>query len=322
MTMAAEIPARMKAAAIDEFGPLDNVHVELVPVPRLGTHQVLVEVATAGIGSWDPDLVEGTFKVGKVHLPQVFGADGAGTIRAVGAHVTRFAIGDRVYGWGFGNSKGGFFAEYAAIDDTKVAKIPRTIGFHAAGALAMDGITALLGLEHLELAAGDSVMIFGASGGVGHLAVQLAKRLDLKVFAVASRPDGVALARQLGADVVVDGHRGFQKAARELAPDGFAGALVIAGGDGWKDALELVARGGRVAWPNGVEPEPEVARGTKRLPYDATVSKQIFDRLNELVARGPFQVHVAKYYSLDKTSQALKDVQRHHLGKLAIRVHA
>jgi len=322
MATATDIPTKMRAAAIDRFGAVDTVRVEVLPVPKLGAHDVLVEVATAGVGQWDPDMIDGSFQVGKVRFPQVLGSDGAGTIRAIGDRVTRCAIGDRVYGWGFGNSKGGFYAEYAAIDENKVVKIPNTIDFEAAGALAMDGVTALLGLEHLEVSPGDAIMIFGASGGIGHLAVQLAKRMGLKVLAVASKPDGVALVEQLGADAVVDGHHSFQKAARELAPDGYAGAIAFAGGTGWKDALELLQRGKRVAWPNGVEPTPMVPHGTKTVPYDAEVSAEILGRLNALVARGPFRVHVAKFYSLDDTVQALKDVRKHHLGKLALKVHA
>ncbi len=322
MATATHIPTEMRAAAIDRFGAVDTVRVEVLPVPKLGSHEVLVEVATAGVGQWDPDMIDGSFEVGKTHFPHVFGSDGAGTIRAIGDRVTRCAIGDRVYGWGFGNSKGGFYAEYAAIDEKKVVKIPNTIDFEAAGALAMDGVTALLGLEHLEVSPGDAIMIFGASGGVGHLAVQLAKRMGLKVFAVASKPDGVALVEQLGADAVVDGHRGFQKAAHDLAPDGYAGAIAFAGGNGWKDALELLQPGRRVAWPNGIEPSPMVPHGTKTIPYDAEVSAEILGRLNDLVARGPFRVHVSKFYSLDDTVQALKDVRKHHLGKLALKVHA
>jgi NADPH:quinone reductase-like Zn-dependent oxidoreductase len=316
----AQLPAQMKAAAFDRFGPPDVVHVEVVPVPELGAHDVLVEVATAGVGQWDPELVDGSFKLGERRFPQWIGSDGAGTVRAIGDRVTRVAVGDRVYGSGFGNPKGGFYAEFAAIDEKSLARIPDTIAFDEAGALAISGLTALQGLDRLELAREEPVMILGASGAVGHVAVQLAKRLGLRVFAVAAKDDGVALVDRLGADQVVEGHHSFQKTAREFAPTGFAGALVFAGARGWKDALELVPRGGRVAWPNGVEPEPITPRGVKRVVYDAEVSAPALDWLGTLVARGPFHVNIARSYSLDATAQALKDVRKHHLGKLAIQI--
>src|SRR4029077_7125603 len=105
-----------------------------------------------------------------------------------------------------------------------------------------------------------------------------------------------------------------------FAPDGFAGALVFAGGHGWKDELKLVARGRHVAWPNGVEPDPTTPQGLKRHAYDATISRATLERLSALVARGPFHVHITKTYALEATAQALRDVQDHHLGKLAIKV--
>lgn len=310
----------MKAAAIDRFGPPGVVHTETVPVPKLGARELLIEVAFAGVGVWDPELVDGSFKIGKDHFPRVFGSDGAGTVKAVGRDVHRFAVGDRVYGLGFASTKGGFYAEYAVIPEKDLAKVPETVAFDEAGALAVAGITALAGLDALELEAGDSVLIIGASGGVGHVAVQLARRLGLRVFAVASRHDGVDLVRRLGADAVVDGHRKFQKAARAFAPGGFEGAIVLAGGS-WKDALALVGRGGCVAWPNGTEPEPVTTRGVKRVTYDGEGSRRAFDRLNRLITGGPFHIKLAKIYGLDDTARALEDVQRHHVGKLAIKIH-
>ncbi len=316
------IPTEMRAAAIDQFGPPEAVHIETVSVPELGKKDILVRVATAGVGTWDPDLVDGSFQdVKKVRFPRVLGSDGAGTVVAVGSSVKRFAVGDRVYGWGLGNRKGGFFAEYAAIPEREAAPIPDSLSFDEAGALAVVGVTALQGLEQLELDAGQSVMIFGASGGVGHVAVQLAELLGLRVFAIASQPDGVELVTHLGADRVVEGHsRSLSRELRAFAPDGFDGALVFAGGKGWSKELQLVAKGGTVAWPNGVEPEPDVPKGVKHAAYDGEESPAVFARLNELISRGPFQVALSKTYSLDAAAQALRDVQQHHIGKLAIKI--
>jgi len=281
---------------------------------------VLIQISTAGVGEWDPALIDGSFKIGADHFPRIFGSDGAGTVVAVGAGVTRVAVGDRVYGWGLASSKGGFFAQYAAIPENDVARIPRSVAFDEAGALAVSGITALQGLEHLDLDEGQSLLLIGASGGVGHVALQLAKRLGLRVFAAASKDDGVELVRRLGADAVVDGRKHFLRQARAFAPDGFDGALVFAGGAGWKDELELVVAKGRIAWPNGVEPVPTVPPGVAPKPYDGEESAEAFDRLNALVGRGPFHIEISRTYPLDQAAKALKDVQRHHLGKLALRI--
>jgi NADPH:quinone reductase-like Zn-dependent oxidoreductase len=292
-----------------------------LPVPKLGKKDILVRVSTAGVGTWDPSLVDGSFEDIETRFPRVVGSDGAGTVVAIGASVERFRIGDQVYGWGFGNRKGGFFAEYAAIPERNLANVPDSISFDEAGALAVAGITALQGLEQLDLDEGDRIAIFGASGGVGHVAVQLAKRLALRVFAVASRSDGVALVERLGADRVAEGHsKSLVRELQDFAPDGLAGALVFTSARGWKQELALVVKGGTVAWPDGIEPVPSIPRGVHRTSYDGEPSTRAFARLNELVAREPFHVELSKVYPLDATSQALRDVQHHHVGKLAIKI--
>jgi NADPH2:quinone reductase len=313
------IPSQMRAAAFDQFGKPEVVHMETLPIPKLGKTDVLVRVATAGVGTWDPDLVAGTFRDVEVRFPRVIGSDGAGTVVSVGTSVERFSVGDRVYGWGFGNRKGGFYAEYAAIRERDLAPIPDSFSLEQAGALAVAGITAMQGLEQLGLHSGDRVVIFGASGGLGHVAVQLAKILGLQVFAVASKEDGVELARQLGADEVADGHdRSLRRQMRDFATDGFDGALVFTGARGWKRELELVKRDGVVAYPDGVEPPPKVPRGRQRKIYDGNDSADAFARLNDLIQRGPFHVEISRVYPLSATAQALRDVQHHHIGKLAI----
>jgi NADPH:quinone reductase-like Zn-dependent oxidoreductase len=305
---------------MDHFGSPDVVHTGMMPVPELGKKDILVRVACAGVGTWDPSLVDGSFPM-KMRFPRVLGSDGAGTVVAVGSGVRRFDVGDRVFGWGLSNAKGGFFAEYIVINEKEVAPVPQGLSLAEAGALAVAGITAMQGLDQLELEEGQSIVIFGASGGVGHVAVQLAKHMGLRVFAVASHADGVELVERLGADGAAEGHsKSLLRELRKFAPDGFDGALVFAGGTGWKKELALVAKGGRVAWPNGVEPEPEVRKGLEGKAYDGEESRAEFARLDELIARGPFHVEVSKSYALDATVQALRDVQKHHVGKLAIEI--
>lgn len=319
MATAQGIPTRMRAAAMDHFGSPDVIHTETLPVPSVGTREVLVQVECAGVGEWDPEIVDGSLQDAKVRFPRVIGSDGAGTIVAVGKGVNRFSVGDRVYGWGFGNAKGGFFAEYIAINEKEIAPIPEGMSFNEAGALAVSGITAMIGLEKLDVDEGDRIVVFGASGGVGHVALQLAKHMGLLVFAVASRDDGVELVRRLGADGAAEGRsKTLVKELREFAPRGFAGAIVFTGGSGWKRALELVNKGGKVTFPNGVEPLPSVPRGVKRIAFDGKGSAAAFKRLNELIERGPFHVEIAKAYSLDAAAQALKEIEDHHVGKLEI----
>jgi len=186
--------------------------------------------------------------------------------------------------------------------------------------LAVDGVTALNGLNKtLQLKAGESILILGASGGIGHLAVQLAKRMKARVLAVASGQDGLAFVKRLGADKVIDGHReDILKAAHEFAPKGLDAALLTAGGKAAEQAIAALRAGGRAAYPNGVEDAPQARDGVKVTSYNGEPDPQTFAELNELIDGGPFEVHIARTFKLEdaaKTQQALND---HYLGKLAL----
>ena len=314
------IPEKMKTAAIDRFGGPEVIHTQTLPVPVPKADEVLIQLDTAGIGVWDPYVREGELAGASARFPLVIGNDGAGTVAAVGAEVERFRAGDRVYAF---TMKGGFYAEYVAVEEDGVAAIPPGLKTEEAGALGADGITALCGLEdQLELRAGQKLLVFGASGGIGHIAVQLAKRIGANVLAVASGADGVALVRRLGADVAVDGrHDDIARTVRTFAPDGLDAALVLVNGDGLGEALGLFKKGGRVAYPNGVEPAPEAPKGVAAFAYDGEPDRKAFERLNQLIGGSAFHVELGRVYRLEDAALAHREIGKHHLGKLAFRIH-
>jgi len=155
-------------------------------------------------GVWDAYEREGEFAKMfgiKPTFPYVLGSDGAGTVAAVGARVHRFKKGDHAYALALTNPKGGFYAEYAAVKADNVSPIPGQLSVEQAGVMPSDALTALRGLDEiLKLKKGELLMVFGAGGGIDHLAVQLGKRMGARVLAVASGDDGVGLAKRLGAD--------------------------------------------------------------------------------------------------------------------------
>ena len=317
-------PKTMQAAAIDRFGGIETMTPQTLPVPEVGPDEVLIRVESAGVGVWDPFEREGGFAAMlgiEPKFPYVLGTDGAGTVAAVGEQVSRFKEGDRVYAAALANPKGGFYAEYAAVKADNVSHVPAQLTTEQAGVMACDALTALRGLDDmLGLKAGEALMIFGASGGIGHLAVQLAKRLGARVLAVASGADGVALARRLGADVVVNGRTDdVAAAAREFAPEGLDAALMTAGGEAADRALAAVRAGGRVAYPNGVMPEPKVRPDVRLNSYDVIIDQGAIAKLNRLIDAGPFEVHVARTFRLDQAAEAHRALGEHYLGKLALR---
>jgi NADPH:quinone reductase-like Zn-dependent oxidoreductase len=315
----------MRAVALDKFGGPEALKIQDIPIPQIEAQEVLIRVEAAGVGAWDPLEREGRFVeiLGtKPTFPYVLGTDGAGTIAAVGKDVKRFKEGDRVYAAELGNPKGGFYAQYTAVKADNVSLIPGRLSIEQAAVLPSDGLTALTGLEKvLGLKSGESLLVFGASGGLGHLALQLAKRLGANVFAIASGNDGVQLAKKLGADSAVDGRgENVLQAAREFAPNGLDAALVTAGGEETDEALLAIRQGGRIAYPHGVMPEPTAPDGVAIEAYDGETSPALIDRLNTLIDSGPFEVHVDRTFRLEEPSKAHTALTEHHLGKIALRI--
>jgi NADPH:quinone reductase len=324
MGMTGTIPETMQAAALDGFGGSDRITLQTVPVPELGETDVLIRVEAAGVGSWDAQEREGQYDAAfgfESTFPYILGWDGAGTVAAVGERVTRFAVGDRVYAASMPLPRGGFYAEYAVVEEDHVAHVPRSLTIEQAAAMPWDALTALSGLEVLDLKPGATLMVFGASGGIGHMAVQFAKRMGARVLAVASGEDGVALANRLGADAAVDGRReDVVAAAGDFAPESLDAALVTAGGEAVDRALATIRDGARVASPYGVVPEPRVPPGRQLIRYNGERDAAATNRLNHLIETGPFEVHVARTFGLDQAPEAHRALEQHYLGKLALRL--
>jgi NADPH:quinone reductase-like Zn-dependent oxidoreductase len=221
------------------------------------------------------------------------------------------------------NPKGGFYAEYVAVEAQTVAPMPGRLTMRDAGAIATTGLTALQGVDDaLHIKKGESVFVFGASGGVGTLAVQFAKLRGARVLGIASGVDGATLVRRLGADDALDGrHDDIAAAARGFAPNGFDAGLAFAGGEGLEQAIDAVRRNGRVAYPNGVEPAPKKRRGIKLIPYDAAAGVREFQKLNRAVDAARLKVPIAAEFPLADAAKAHERLEAGHvLGKIVLRI--
>ena len=325
--MAAKDPSTrrktMSAAAIDRFGGPAVLKIHTLPVPRVGADEVLIAVHTAGVAGWDADIRRGYWPEGRPRFPLVLGTDGSGRIAATGSRVRRFRLGDRVYAYSFANPKGGFHAEFVAVRAERVGRVPRPLDLRRAGAIGTTGLTALQGVDDaLHVKRDEAIIVHGASGGVGSLAVQFAKLRGARVLATASGPRGLVLARRLGADAVVDGHRGdIAAAARRFAPEGVDAVLAFAGGKPLARCLDALRRGGRLAYPNGVEPVPRKRRGIRGEPYDAMAGIREFERLGRAVTAANLKVVIASSYRFADAARAHERVARGHvLGKVVLRI--
>jgi NADPH:quinone reductase len=316
------IPQSMPAAAIDHFGGPEALTAYVLPVPKIDATEVLIELDTAGVGPWDAAIRAGWYPGKKPKFPLVLGTHGAGVVVEVGSRVRRLKVGDKVYAYSWANPKGGFYAEHVAVASHKDAHIPAGLDLGHAGAIATTGLTALQGVDDaLTIKHGETLIIHGASGGVGTLAIQFAKLQGARVLATASGIDGLELVRDMRADEAIDARReNIVEAARRFANDGVDAILALAGGDELEHDLETLRPGGRLAYPNGVEPEPRKRRGMKFIPYNGVAGVSEFRRLNAAVEAAKLKVPIAEAFPLLKAAKAHERLAEGHvLGKIVLR---
>ena len=317
------IPKTMQAAAIDRFGGPEVLTLHTLPVPEIGTREMLIAVHTAGVGSWDADMRGGWWPEGRPKFPLVLGSDGSGTVAKVGSQVRGFKQGDEVYAYSFANPKGGFYAEYVAVAATNVGHMPSRLKLKEAGAIGTIGLTALQGVELLGIRKRDPYVVVGASGGVGHLAVQFAKWKGARILALAAGKYGVRLVNDLvKLDVAIDGKRDdVAEEVEKFAPEGLAGVIAFAGGEALDACVDRVRPGGRVVYPNGVEPAPKRRRGIEIDSYDAEASPEQFKRLNDAIEECHLKVVISASFPLKDAAKAHERVAAGHvIGKIVLDV--
>jgi NADPH:quinone reductase-like Zn-dependent oxidoreductase len=309
----------MRAAAFDKGGGPEVLAIHHLPVPTPNSGEVLIAVHGAGVSVWEADFRQHPNE--HMRFPAVLGGDGAGTVVAIGPDTQGFKVGDEVYGTGYG-----FYAEYARARADRIARIPKGISLTEASVLAISGLSALQGIDDvLQLKSGESVIIHGAAGGVGTLAIQLAKLRGARVLATVSDDAGAALARRLGADAVVNGRTGdIAAAAQQFAPNGVDGVLGLAGGEALERCIDALRRDGkgRVAYLYGLEPIPRPRGAIRMILYSFVGGTRALERLNNAAEAAKLRVPVAAEYALADAAEAHRRLAAGHLlGKIALLAH-
>jgi NADPH:quinone reductase-like Zn-dependent oxidoreductase len=324
----------MQAMVISEYGSPDALRLSEVERPNIGAAEVLVRVRAAGVdrGTWHlltgkPYLVRLMgFGLRRPKNP-VPGLDVAGTVEAIGAAVTRFNVGDEV----FGISKGSF-AQYACAREDKLARKPTKLTFEQAAVSGISGLTAVQSLRDAgKLKAGQRVLIIGASGGVGSFAVQVAKAWGAHVTGVCSTAK-VDLVRALGADDIID----YTQSDFSAGPPRFDVILDIGGNTPLLRLRRSLAQRGRLVFVGG-EQGGKLTGGFFGRPllglmlspfvrqrFLMFMSKEHFadlEQLARLVEAGKVTPSVDRTYPLRDAAQALRDLEAGQVrGKVAITV--
>lgn len=320
----------MKAIVCPTYGSPDVLEFREVTKPTPGDDEVLVEIHAAGVnaGDWhlmraDPFLIRLMFGFGKPKHP-ILGGDFAGRVEAVGGDVTRFQVGDEVFG---SSATFGAFAEYAAVPERALVPKPATVTFEQAAAVPTSAVTALQGLrDHGKLQAGHEVLINGASGGVGSFAVQIAKALGADVTGVCSTSK-VDMVRSLGADHVIDytkedftakgkqydlilgvgGYHPLSSYRRALKPEGI---YVMAGGE-TKQMFETMVLGSLMSMTGSKKMTNYIVRSN---PEDLAF-------VGDLLEAGKVRPVIDRSYSLRDVPDAIRYLEAGRAkGKLVIDV--
>jgi NADPH:quinone reductase len=308
----------MRAVAFSDFGVAPKIHE--LPVPEPGPGEVLVRVSHSSINGFDVAVAAGMVKgMMEHHFPVVLGKDFAGTVETIGEGVTSVKEGDEVFGVLMREYIGdGTFAEFVVVPEAiGLAKIPPGLDPAIAGALGLAGTAAHAAMEAVSPSPGETVLISGATGGVGSYAIQLAVNKGVKVIATA-KPGKEEFVSGLGAKHTVDYTSGMAEQVRGLSSEGVHAVIHLAGDA--SELVELVADGGRFASSLGVGPEQLPDVRVQAVALMAMPKAEVLNHLADEVLAGRLKVPVQHTYKLEEVPQAIDDFAKGSSGKFAIQV--
>ncbi len=320
----------MKAIVVREFGAAQVMKLEEVPTPEPNENQVLVRVKAAGVNPVDTYIRSGTYAQ-KPELPYTPGKDGAGIVEKVGGAVTKFKAGDRVLTADAGS---GTYAEYALFAEKHLIELPGNISFEQGAGVFVPFATAFRALfQKAHGVTGETVLIHGASGGVGIAAIQFAKHAGLKVIGTASSKDGKKLVKEQGADYVLD-HSDANYLDEILKITNGKGVEIIlemlANVNLQKD-FEVLARFGRVSIignRGSLEFNPRAIMGKDASVFGLSLFNAPDDEMQEIhaaifdgLSAGYLKPIVGKTFPLEKAVEAHRAViEEKAFGKIVLTV--
>lgn len=319
-----EVP--MKAYAIQDVEK--PASLVTLPKPEVGSRDVLVAIRAASVNGFDVYQANGYLRGVMEHrLPTVIGRDLGGVVEALGADLTDLtdlAVGDEVFGFipATPPLEHGSYADWISAADLVLVRKPAGLGFDEAAALPLAGAAALDLLEAVDVGEGDTLLIVGATGGVGSLLVQLAAARGVIVTATA-RSDEEAFVRDLGAAETIDHTAGsVSDAIRTRHPEGITALIdLVDQRDALTELGSVVRSGGRVATLLGAaDIDHFVARGVTAANVNATPTPQKLGRLAALATSGELRVKIQAVYSLDQVGEALAAFQHGTRGKIVLHV--
>ena len=311
----------VRAVVLSSFDGLGGVDVREVDEPVVTDDGVLIRVVYAALGPWDVATTHGAFvgAGGGNGLPQVLGWDFAGIVESVGSQVSGFTPGERVLGFSPQPWSGiGALAELIAVPAGTIAAVPTGLDLPAAAALPVSGLTAILTLDSAAVASADTVLVVGATGGVGGFVTQLAQARRARVIAsvAASAADS---ARELGASDVVDRDGDLAGQVKALTGPGVDATIDLVGPRVWLAELAATRDGGRFVTTTPAAAPPE--RGITATSVAVQPDPSTLASLAEACAQGQLVSRVARIVPLEQAVDALAALERGRAkGKVVVNV--
>lgn len=309
----------MKAAQIDAYGDASTISIRDVEKPTITPDQVLVAVTAASINPFDLTVLSGGAQaMAPLNFPATLGLDIAGSIVEIGANVTGFAIGDRVYGTAnamFGAS--GAFAEYAAANATSVGHSPSNISDNEAASFPTAGISGLQAIDTLGVENGNKVFIHGGAGGAGSVAIQIAKARGAYVAATASTTNS-EFVKSLGVDEVID----YKTTKYTDIVKDYDAAFTTVRGENVNDILMTVKTGGKVISLVGPFDDTKATElGVSASAQGTQVNTKQLNELRELVESGKVKPTVDKTFTLDQIQDVYTTLKNESIkGKIIVTI--
>jgi NADPH:quinone reductase-like Zn-dependent oxidoreductase len=307
----------MKAIVVHEYGGPEVLKYEDAPRPEPKDDEVLIRTIAASVNPVDAAIRSGRFR--SEHLPFIPGLDVAGVVEKIGTKVTKFKAGDPVYAYLSFGEQGGY-AEFTFAKENETAIKPKGISFEQAAAVPLAATTAWQALiDTAGLKAGQTVLIHGGSGGVGHFAIQIAKARGAKVIATASTANQDLL-KQLGTDQSID----YTKTKFEDVVKDVDVVLEATRSDSMARSYGLVKKGGFVVSITG---EPDQAQldqhGLRGTSIMAHPDANVLNELTKLIEAKKLVPIVSQVFPLTDANKAHQQIEtRHTRGKIALRVAA
>lgn len=311
----------MKAVQINTYGGIDVLEInENVPKPTPSKNQVLVEVHAASINPIDYKIRAGYLKeMMPLQFPVTLGGDFAGVILELGEGVIDLKVGDSVYGSAIVlNGGSGAFAQILAANTENTSLKPKNVDFAEAAALPLTGASAIQALEeHIKIKSDQKILITGAAGGIGTIAIQLAKSLGAYVATTVGSKD-IGYVKSLGADEAID----YQTQHFEELLENMDSVFDTVGGETTDRSFKVLKKGGIIVSMVGA-PSAELAKeyGVVAIGQNTEGNKERLNRLTELVESSQIKPQVDKVFPIDEIREAFRHLEQGHpRGKVVLRI--